>query len=925
MEVNSKSLFNTITRVMFGELLDEVLLKTKMGEGKMLNSFKKGTIFLCITLLLLASFAIYVTPNTVLVNAEEPTQHNRIKLAKHIVNGSGVTKEQIESWVAKANEIWNCSLILEDGTPDTINETDIGKIKTPGAIDVFGVSKARGEAGDYYGACWDQQRIEVCQDANEFTFAHEIGHWFGLDDINDTSNIMHYTKKTGSPDNTDAQQQVVRANCSLWLNKTAAERLGMARCAFDPTGDVGPGLEYLDINFVESFFDVNPPIPVIRLSLTVVSFMPFDGELGFVIESDGNPSTGQPPEGIDYAVYLNPLREELHFEIYEEGIGWMPLDPTGIEFSYNYLYPEQRDPAPPLPVRQIIGVNFAVPEDKLTRGGAERFLIRADAASQQGIDWAPDPSSFLYISKEPLQWFMKPPFPDYVPSGMPDFDQRQGGTYLWQDSVGRWSHCGPVAVANSLWWLDSEFETNIIPPPTIIDNYPLVKAYGPWDDHDSLNVQPLVEHLAYLMDTDGLRTGIAKLGTNVFDMQAGITHYLSWSGVNPLGDVDGDGIVTQNDEAIVLAAMGTTPGMPGWDIRADIFPVTTLYPPFADNIIDQNDHALVQMNMGLTGMFYEHTVMAPPWELIVDEVMRCQDVVLLIAPWIEIEPGVWIRYDEAAHYVTVAGLNATTWEIVLSDPINDNAEAGGPGNVPVPHVHPPPEPPYVTHNDARLVSHDMYKVIMQPCPGGPLALIGYPGSIMNPLGSIWQIEAAVITCPYEMPNHDVAVTDIVTSKTGCLPMPTVGQGYNVQVNVTVENQGDSAETFNVTLYANSTIIGTQTVSGLPSGMSFLLVFDWDTEGFAYGNYTLSAYAWPVLGETDLADNTLIDDWVIVTIPGDVDGNFKVEIFDVVRITGIYGVRRGDPRYNPNADLDGDGDIDIFDVVGCTGHYGQHYP
>ncbi len=198
----------------------------------MLKLSIKQAIVLCVAFLLLTSFAVYMTSNSTLVKAEESTQHKRIKLSKHIVNGSGVTQEQIESWIAKANEIWNCSLILEDGTPDTVNETDINKTRTPGAIDVFGVSKTRGEAGNYYGACWDQQRIEVCQDANEFTLAHEIGHWFGLPDVDNASNIMHYTRKTGSPDNTDAQQQVVRANCSLWLNKTAAEKLGMAVHAF---------------------------------------------------------------------------------------------------------------------------------------------------------------------------------------------------------------------------------------------------------------------------------------------------------------------------------------------------------------------------------------------------------------------------------------------------------------------------------------------------------------------------------------------------------------------------------------------------------------------------------------------------------------------------------------------------------------------
>jgi hypothetical protein len=333
-------------------------------------------------------------------------------------------------------------------------------------------------------------------------------------------------------------------------------------------------------------------------------------------------------------------------------------------------------------------------------------------------------------TEEPrLPWYMKPPYPDYAPSGMPDFDQRQGGRYLWQNpQTQQWSHCGPVAVANSLWWLDSEFESNTIPPPTIIDNFPLVQRYGGWDDHDPQNVPWLVEHLAFLMDTDGWRTGIMKLGTDVFDMQAGITHYLSWSGVNPLGDVDGDGNVTTLDRDIVNAAMGTVPGIPGWDLRADIWPATTTYPPVADNIIDLNDMNLVMSNLDRTGLFYEHTVRAPIWDIIVEELLKCQDVVLLIAPWYwDPAGGGWYRLDEGGHFVTVAGLNATTMEIVLSDPINDNAEMGGPGDVPVAHAHIGP----TTHNDAALVSHDMYQVIYDECPGGPLTILGYPGSIVT--------------------------------------------------------------------------------------------------------------------------------------------------------------------------------------------------
>ena len=94
-----------------------------------------------------------------------------------------------------------------------------------------------------------------------------------------------------------------------------------------------------------------------------------------------------------------------------------------------------------------------------------------------------------------------------------------------------------------------------------------------------------------------------------------------------------------------------------------------------------------------------------------------------------------------------AGSLADPWEIVFSDPIRDNAEAGFAGNVPVPHAHTPPEPPFVTHNDAMYVSHDMYHVILDPCPGGPLTIIDYLGGAIPPPGPYpeWriQIEAAV--------------------------------------------------------------------------------------------------------------------------------------------------------------------------------------
>ena len=68
---------------------------------------------------------------------------------------------------------------------------------------------------------------------------------------------------------------------------------------------------------------------------------------------------------------------------------------------------------------------------------------------------------------------------DYAPSGVPDFDQKQDkwGVGVLGAPGWRWTYCGPVAMANSLWWFDSKFEPNPVPPPAINDGYPLVKAY----------------------------------------------------------------------------------------------------------------------------------------------------------------------------------------------------------------------------------------------------------------------------------------------------------------------------------------------------------------------------------------------------------------------------------------------------------------
>jgi len=166
--------------------------------------------------------------------------------------------------------------------------------------------------------------------------------------------------------------------------------------------------------------------------------------------------------------------------------------------------------------------------------------------------------------------------------------------------------------------------------------------------------------------------------------------------------------------------------------------------------------------------------------------------------------------------------------------------------------------------------------------------------------------------------NNIALTLVTPSKT------IVGQNYSTNIKVTIANQGDFTETFNVTIYANATAIERKEIT-LSRGASTTLTFIWHTSGFAYGNYTIWAYAEPIPGETDLDDNTLTDGIVTVTIPGDVDADFDVDLYDAVKLLVRYGAKKGNQAYDPNCDIDGDGDIDLYDAVILCNHYGQKYP
>jgi hypothetical protein len=176
----------------------------------------------------------------------------------------------------------------------------------------------------------------------------------------------------------------------------------------------------------------------------------------------------------------------------------------------------------------------------------------------------------------------------------------------------------------------------------------------------------------------------------------------------------------------------------------------------------------------------------------------------------------------------------------------------------------------------------------------------------------------ILFTPYLL-MHDVAVTDVTPSKT------VVEQGSCLNINVTVANQGIYTESFNVTVYADTTSIASQTIT-LDYGNSTTLTFTWNTSGFAMNTYTIIAEAEQVEGESHTEDNRYTDGMITVTWLGDLNGDFIVNEDDLWNFCTYfityyqYGFRSEMRRF----DFNNDGKIDEVDLWAFCAAFIDYY-
>jgi parallel beta-helix repeat protein len=164
---------------------------------------------------------------------------------------------------------------------------------------------------------------------------------------------------------------------------------------------------------------------------------------------------------------------------------------------------------------------------------------------------------------------------------------------------------------------------------------------------------------------------------------------------------------------------------------------------------------------------------------------------------------------------------------------------------------------------------------------------------------------------------------------GVIPIKTVvGQGYNATIAIQVENQGWETRTTNVEVTLDTTTILTLNDLVMTGKNRTILTYTWQTSGYSIGNYTLSATATTVPGETDTTDNNCT--WMVhVGVPGDVSSSTQglydgiVNMRDIQYMILLFNAKPGSTKWNPNADVNNDLVVNMRDINIAIMNFNKH--
>jgi len=187
----------------------------------------------------------------------------------------------------------------------------------------------------------------------------------------------------------------------------------------------------------------------------------------------------------------------------------------------------------------------------------------------------------------------------------------------------------------------------------------------------------------------------------------------------------------------------------------------------------------------------------------------------------------------------------------------------------------------------------------------------------NPLaGNVWGWNVGV--------SWDPTVLQLKTVTEGTYLNP-IGNSQTLFLTGNINNQKGTIQSGISDIYLSN--MTTDAVTGVLATLTFQVT--------KLANSTISLTA----GTPTLTDNhsnsitcTLTNATVIThaagtfpnDIPGDINGDGKVNLSDLVLFAKAYGSKPGDPNWNPAADINGHGKVDLSDLVTLAQHYGQTY-
>lgn len=221
--------------------------------------------------------------------------------------------------------------------------------------------------------------------------------------------------------------------------------------------------------------------------------------------------------------------------------------------------------------------------------------------------------------------------------------------------------------------------------------------------------------------------------------------------------------------------------------------------------------------------------------------------------------------------------------------------------------YPPAEPINVTLPEAFVTLE--FKVKALGCT--PLAL--NETKLIDANGQL--IPHKVVSGSFCAIKRDIAVETIAVDPT------EVYEGGKVNISVSIRNNGDINETFEIELYCNESLIQMIPVMDLAPNQTVTEEIEWETNGFPPGYYVLRAVATELPAEINVTNNYGEVPFRILIL-GDVNSDGSVDIYDALIAAAAFGSYPGHEKWNPKCDLNNDSVVDIFDIIILASNFGR---